>query len=335
MRTDRVIDVIETHTEGQVTRTVTGGINPNTLTGTTLQDQADAFLDEFGWLMELLLKEPRGHENLVGAIPLDPVDPDADIAYLFFDNSVCFGNCGDGVIGSTTALIETGVLEPTEQLAVEVPAGIVDTRLALTPDNHVEEVAIQGMESFAYEETTTTVELDDDDVTIPVDVAYGGNWFAFVDPGHLDLTLDIETADPDKIIDYGVQIRDNLNADLDITDPRTGDPAAISITMFLEEHDDTPDRSTIVYAAGSIGRSPCGTGTAAKMALKHHQGDLAIEQPYPIESLFGTRFRGRILDIDHHDNLTITRCEVAGSAHIIAKNTYLKDPTDPLDGFLL
>ena len=265
---------------------------------------------------------------------MSPRREEADVGYVFFDNSVYFGNCGDGVIGSTTALVETGLLEPRESITVEVPAGLVETKVRLGSDDRVEEVAIQGMRSFTYEETTATVRTDEGEFAVPVDVAYGGNWFAFVDAAALDLELDRESAEPDRIVDYGLQIREDVNERTEIVDPLTGEPAAVSITMFVDASGGV-DAGTIVYAAGSIGRSPCGTGTAAQLARLHAAGELEVDETYPIDSLFGTRFTGRILDVEARNGRTVTRCEVAGSANIIGKHTYLRDPDDELESFLI
>ena len=339
MQTDRMVDVLETHTEGQVVRTVTGGVDTRRIQGASVAEKVDSFLEEYGWLQDFLAREPRGHSNLVGSLPVEPTEPEADIGYIFFDNSLCLADCGDAVIGSTTALVETGVLGARERMTVEVPAGLVETRLQYDGDR-VESVAIQGMESFTYTVTSVTVETDAGALEVPVEVAYGGNWFAFVDPGTLDLSLALEDADSERIVDYGVQIRDAVNDALEITNPLTGESERVSITMFIDEGGDGGehegiDRGTIVYAAGSIGRSPCGTGTAAHLARLYANDQLAAGESYPIDSLYATRFTGRILDVETRDNLTVTTCEVAGSAHIVGKHTYLRDPADDYQGPLM
>lgn len=334
MRTDRVIDVVETHTEGQVVRTVTGGIDTTRMTTDDDTGLIEAFDDAYGWLRDFLAKEPRGHRNLVVSVPVPSREADADVGYVFFDNSVYLENCGDAVIGSTTALIETGMLEPRTTVTAEVPAGLVETNVRLDADDRVEEVAIRGMESYHYGETTTTISTDAGPTDVPVDVAYGGNWFAFVDAADLGLSLDHETAESDRIVDYGVRIRDRLNGEFDVVDPLTGETEPITITMFVDRSEPV-DRGVIVYAAGSIGRSPCGTGTAAQLARLHEQGELDVGDTHPVDSLIDTRFTGRILDVETRGETTVTTCEVAGSASIVAKNTYYRDPTDGLDSFSL
>lgn len=335
MKSERMVDVVETHTEGQATRTVTGGINTAGLVGDSVAEKQDSFDQSFGWLLDFLAKEPRGHSNLVVNVPVPPSRDEADTGMLFFDNDDYLKNCGDGLIGSTTALMETGIIEPRGELTVEVPAGLVELRIDLSESNQVEEVGIQDMKSFVYDETTTTVATDDGDIEIPVDVAYGSNWFAFVDADMLEMSLDPGAADPDRIIDYGLQIREDLNERLDIVNPLIGESERIAITMFMEEGVAAPDTGTIVYAAGSIGRSPCGTGTSAQLARQYADGSLDIDEPYPILSMFDTQFTGRILDVEERDGVTVTSCEVAGSANVVAKNTYLQDPDDALQGISL
>jgi proline racemase len=331
MRSEKVVDAIETHTEGQVCRTVTGGVDLSDLEGDTVDKKTKSFKSQFDWLKEFLIQEPRGHENLVGAVPVG--SDRADVGLIFFDTTAYLESCGDGVIGAVTALIETGQLEPADEVAVETPAGVVKTELTIK-DGQVASVAIRDMQSFTYGREVISVTDGESTLDVPVEIAYGGNWFAFADITDFDMEVDIETIDSDRVSDLGVRIRDAVNEQIDVTDPLTGDRTQVPIVLLFQEIEDDPDRNVVVYAAGAIDRSPCGTGTAARMASLYDQGVLEVGSEFPHESLFGTRFNGRINDIEE-DDVTTLSCSVEGSAHIVAKNTYLRDPADNVEPFVL
>lgn len=335
------IDIVETHTEGQVTRTVVDGIDYSRLRGADIATIREQFDREFEWLPDFLVKEPRGHDNLVGSVPLDVENADTDLGMIFFDNAGYLDNCGDGLIGTTTALVETGRIEPREHLRVATPGGIVALRVSLDAGGGVEHVAIQDLEGFVYGHTEVTVDTSDDEVvdgasrTVPVDVAYGaGNWYAYVDADDLAIDLDADAGDSTRIVGYGVEIRRILNETYEIVDPLTDERQSITITMFCDESHGV-DRNAIVYGAGSIGRSPCGTGTAGKLALLLSRGEIAVDEEYPHESVIGTRFVGRILATDEREGVTVTTAEVGGSAHIISTGTLIRQPDDGLTGYSL
>lgn len=335
------IDVIETHTEGQVTRTVVEGIDESKLGGGSVVDKRARLDDEYEWFRDFLVKEPRGHSNLVGCLPVEVDREDADLGMIFFDTADYLDNCGDALIGTTTALIETGRLDPQDSLRVETPGGVVDLRVSLNEHGGVDRVGIQDMEGFVYDHVTVPVDTGWDDVvtgdshSIPVDIAYGaGNWFGYIDSTDLGISLDPADGDRDRIIRYGLALRDTLNESVEVVDPRTDQAARISIITFCDETRDV-HRNAIVYGAGSIGRSPCGTGTAGKLALLHERGDLGLGEEYPHESMLGTQFYGRILDVTEEAGVTVTVGEVAGGAHVINTGTLIQHPDDSITGYSL
>lgn len=335
------IEVVETHTEGQVTRTVMGGIDESKLGRGSVVEMRARLDDEYEWFRDFLVKEPRGHSNLVGCLPVEVERDDADLGMIFFDTADYLDNCGDALIGTTTALIETGQLDPQDSLRVETPGGVVDLRVSRDEHGGVDRIGIQDMEGFLYDHVTLQVDTAWDDrvgaesQSIPVDIAYGaGNWFGYVDVNDLGISLDPADGDRDRIIRYGVDLRDTLNDSVDVVDPRSGQEARISIITFCDETTDV-HRNAIVYGAGSIGRSPCGTGTAGKLALLHERGDLELEEEYPHESMLGTRFYGRILDVFEENGVTVTVGEVAGSAHVISKGMLIRQPDDEITGYSL
>lgn len=323
------IETIDTHTAGEPTRLITSGLDRSQFEGGSVADQRDAFAATHDWVRQLLLKEPRGHDDMFGAVRVPPEVEDADIGLFFMDSDGYLDMCGHGTIGVVTALIELGELEPHSPLRVETPAGIVTTR-PVVDDGHVESVAVRNVRSFTYDETTVTVETDAGKQTLNIDVVYAGNFFAMVNGD--DVGLSIDTIHATEFIDLGLRIRAAVNDSLNIVNPLTSESDAVSITEFYWSGRDA-DRNIVVFGDGSIDRSPCGTGTCAKMTLLHNQGKLDVGERYAHESIIGSRFTGRLCDVEGRDSVTVTVPEVTGTAHITGEHTFVRAPNDSLDGF--
>lgn len=341
------IETVETHTAGQACRIVVDGVDVDDLTreatrgaggGTgRLEEVRDAFDDRYGWLREFLLHEPRGHPNLVASVPVE--SEVADVGMLFFDGDEYIDNCGDGLIGTTAALMKTGRLDRRERVSIETAEGVIDARVTFE-DGTVDRVAVQGLRSFLGDTVSVTVDttederLDDDEVPVSGTVANGaGVWCVLVDAEQLDIRVD-GAADLDRIVDYGMQVKTAVNDRHEVDHPLTGESGRVYYTMFYDESAD-PDRNVVVYGAGSIDRSPCGTGTMAKLALLHSRGEIDVDEEYPHESIIGTRYVGRVLDVGEHDGVTVTECELGGWGYVISEGTFVREPEDDLLGFRL
>lgn len=320
---------VDTHTAGEPTRILIDGVDCTTLTGESVRARRDSFAEEYDWVRELLLKEPRGHDNMFGAVILDAHDDDAEIGAFFLDNDGYLDMCGHGTIGVVSALIELGHLSPKEKIRVETPAGIVEAQPQYA-DDRVESVTVQNVESFVYD--TVTVPVSFSDSPLAVEIVYAGNVFALVDSEQLAVPLD--TARTQELVSRALEIRDTVNEKVDIVHPFTGEPGTVSISELYESGDDA-DRSIVVFGDGQVDRSPCGTGTCAKMTLLHEAGTLSMDEPYRHESIIGTQFQGKIVGTRERDNITVTVPTVTGSAWITGKHTFLKDPRDQLTGFSL
>lgn len=327
--TDTRIETIDTHTGGEPTRLITNGLDRSKFEGGSVADQRDAFAETHDWVRELLMKEPRGHDDMFGAVRVPSEAEDADLGLFFMDNDGYLDMCGHGTIGVVTALIELGELESDSPLCVETPAGVVSARPTIE-DGHVESVAVQNVRSFVYGETTVTVETRDRNRAIDVDIVYAGNFFAMVDADDVGLSVDV--TDATEFVDFGLKIREVVNDALDITHPITGESDSISITEFYRSGQDA-DRNVVVFGDGSIDRSPCGTGTCAKMTLLHDKGQLAVGKDYVHESVIGSRFTGRLCDVAERDGVTVTTPEVTGSAHITGQHVFVNRPNDSRSSF--
>lgn len=329
MRVDAQIETIDTHTGGEPTRLITDGLDRTQFEGGSVTDQRDAFAETHDWARELLMKEPRGHDDMFGAIQVPPQSNDADIGLFFMDSDGYLDMCGHGTIGVVTALIELGKLEPRSPLLIETPAGIITARPTIT-DGHVENVTVRNVRSFVHSETTITVRTDNDERKLDVAIVYAGNFFAMVNAD--DVEYSVDAADVDKFVDLGLQVRAAVNDAVDIVNPITGKPSTVSITEFYRTGRDA-DRNVVVFGDGSIDRSPCGTGTCAKMTLLHDRGQLDIGERYVHESIIGSRFSGRLCDVEECNGVTVTTPEVAGSAYITGQHTFMSCQDDPQGGF--
>jgi proline racemase len=320
---DASFTTVDTHTAGEPTRILLDGIDRSTLADGSVRAKRDSFADEYDQVRELLMQEPRGHADMFGAVVVEP-QADADVGVFFMDAGGYLDMCGHGVIGVVSALVELGCVSAEPTVRVATPAGVVETTPHYTGDG-VDRVTIRNVESFVYETTTVPVSF----LTSPlqVDVAYAGNFLALVDSEQLGVWIgDARTAD---LVDWALEIRTAVNDTLDVVDPFSGAPTEVSITEIYESGSDV-DRNIVVFGDGQVDRSPCGTGTCAKMALLYELGRLGIDEPYVHESVVGTRFEGRIVDIEERGDDTVIVPAITGAARITGTHTFVKDSRDPI-----
>ncbi|MFC3959149.1 proline racemase family protein [Halovivax cerinus] len=327
METSHAFSTVETHTAGEPTRIITDGITFSSGDKTTA-DYRREFEAEFDWIRRLLVKEPRGHDDMFGAVPVPTATPEADIGLFFLTNDGYLDMCGHGTIGAVTAFVELGRLPVQETITVETPAGLIETRPQVD-DGSVTSVAFQNVDAFVHDSFEVTLSTGS---TVDVDVVYGGNYLALVDASALECSL--SRSNTQRLIELGSEIRDLVNERTRIRHPTTDEPATVDLTEFYA-HEDGVDRNVTVFANGSIDRSPCGTGTSAKMALLYERGDLAVGEPYRHRSIIDTEFEGSIATARTVDDRDVVAPEIRGSAYIIARNQFYLNPDDPIVGFSL
>ncbi|MFB6090550.1 MAG: proline racemase family protein [Halobellus sp.] len=330
MQTDVLIEAVDTHTGGEPTRIVTGGLNTERFAGGSVEEQRDRFREEADDVRRLLMKEPRGHDDMYGAIPVPPAADAADIGVFFIDNGGYKDMCGHGTMGVVTALVETGQLDPDGAVTVETPAGLVTADPEISNGGGVERVTVEGITSYVLGSLTLSMDVAGDSVAVPVDVVYAGNVFAMVPASVFDLRVTPDNTD--AFVDYGVEIRERVNESGNVEDPFSGEELVVDHTEFYEPGEEA-DRNIVVFSAGAVDRSPCGTGTCGKMTLLHSKNELAVDEPYRHESVIGTRFEGRLREAERRDGHTVTEAEIGGSAYIVAKHTFLHDPDDSIHSF--
>jgi len=324
METEYLLDTIDTHTAGEPTRILVGGVDLGGV-GDPVDERMARFEREHDDVRKLLMQEPRGHDDMFGAVPVAPAEETADLGLFFLVHDGYGEMCGHAIIGVVTAFVETGRLSEGP-VVIETPVGSVRAHPHVA-DGRVEAVTVENTPSFVYDRLT----VDPSRVgPVAVDVVYSGIFFAMVDVAEVDASLDRKSVD--VLSRYGVAIREAVNDRLDVTHPLTGRDSRVLDTAFYEPRGSV-DRILTVLSDGSVDRSPCGTGTCGRMTLLYDRGELALDQPHRTESVIGTEFEGRLTGVDRRDGLTVVTPEVTGSAYVVAKNTYLLDPDDPLTGF--
>jgi proline racemase len=333
MRASRVLSAVESHTEGMPTRVVTGGVG--TLPGATMLERKLAFERDHDHLRRLLMYEPRGHGAMSGAILQPPTRPDADVGVLFIEVTGCLAMCGHGTIGVCTVLVETGmvaVTEPVTTIRLDTPAGLVTAEVEVR-DGSACGVTLTNVPSF--------VVGTDREVTVPGlgrvrhDLAFGGNFYAVLPAERLGLELTPDAAP--QLIDRGLALMAAIDAAERPRHPEQPDIAGCRHVVVTGAPLDGADgRAATVIHPGWIDRSPCGTGTSARMALLHAAGALDLDTDWVHASLLGSRFTGRLTQrtrVGDHDAVVPT---IRGRAWITGMGQHLLDPTDPFPaGFLL
>jgi len=312
--------VIDTHTVGEPTRVVLGGIL--SIPGKTMEERRQWLAESADDLRQFLLQEPRGHNDMFGAFVTSPINPEADYGIIFCDCDGYLGMCGHGTIGAVTAIASLGWTQKDE-LLLDTPAGLVRTHIHWK-DNAVAAVSFQNVPSFYLE----TVSMD----AVPVHVSYGGNTFALVDVEDVRLHVD-QTALP-KLVRLGMETRHWVNEHHTFVHPADGRPLDVQLVEFYEKT--TPHRNVVIFGRGQVDRSPCGTGTSAKMALLHAQGQLKLGEEYRYQSILGTEFVGKIAAETLVGDRPGILPEVTGSAYITGLNTLILTEGDPFPcGFAL
>jgi 4-hydroxyproline epimerase len=318
---------IDGHTCGNPVRLVAGGAPA--LSGASMVEKRAHFLAEFDWIRQSLMFEPRGHDMMSGAILYPPTRPDADIAFLFIETSGCLPMCGHGTIGTVTMGLERGLITPREpgMVRIDTPAGLV-TATYVQNGPYVESVRLTNVASYLHAEGLTAAVEGLGEVT--VDVAYGGNFYAIVDA---QATFrDIAEVTPGDLLRWSPKLRAAFRAKYTFTHPEN--PAINGLSHVLwtgaPRHPEAHARNAVFYGDKAIDRSPCGTGTSARMAQWAGQGRLRVGDDFVHESIIGTLFRGRVEAAATVGGRPAIIPSIEGWARMTGWNTILVDDRDPL-----
>ena len=320
-----VFDCVDAHTCGNPVRLVLSG-GPS-LEGSDMSGKRQHFLREYDWIRKGLMFEPRGHDMMSGSILYPPHDPENDFAVLFIETSGCLPMCGHGTIGTVTCAVETGLVVPKKPgcIRMEAPAGLVDIAYH-EEQGKVKSVNLTNVPSFL---AATGLKVDCPDLgELEIDVAYGGNFYAIVDvqkgfPG-------LEHFSADRLVGWARELRRRINDSHTFVHPE--DPTIKTCTHILWTGAVMDPKSTarnaVFYGDKAIDRSPCGTGTSARMAQWHAKGKLRKGESFIHESIIGSTFIGRIEEETQIGGRPAIRPSIEGWARIHGYNTISIDKDD-------
>lgn len=319
---------VDAHTCGNPVRVVAGG-GPNLL-GADMSEKRQHFLKEYDWIRKGLMFEPRGHDMMSGSIFFPPSDPANDFGILFIETSGCLPMCGHGTIGAITIGIEEGLLSPKEpgKIRMETPAGLVNIEYQQT-GKKVDWVKLTNVKSYlaASDLTVSCSDLGD----LVFDVSYGGNYYAIIDPQKN--FKGIQDYSAGKLVQYSQEIREKINLKyphkfIHPENPTINGVSHIEWTGNTISPDATA-RNAVFYGDKAIDRSPCGTGTSARMAQWHAKGKLKVGDEFIHESFIGSQFVGKVEEETTLAGMTAIIPSIKGWAQVYGYNNIIIDDDDP------
>ncbi|WP_246893358.1 proline racemase [Clostridioides difficile] len=334
MKFSRSIQAIDSHTAGEATRIVVGGI-PN-IKGNSMPEKKEYLEENLDYLRTAIMLEPRGHNDMFGSVMTQPCCPDADFGIIFMDGGGYLNMCGHGTIGAMTAAIETGVVpavEPVTHVVMEAPAGIIRGDVTVV-DGKAKEVSFLNVPAFLYKEG---VEVDLPGVgTVKFDISFGGSFFAIIHASQLGLKIEPQNAG--KLTELAMKLRDIINEKIEIQHPTLAHIKTVDLVEIYDEptHPEATYKTVVIFGQGQVDRSPCGTGTSAKLATLHAKGELKVGEKFVYESILGTLFKGEIVEETKVADFNAVVPKITGSAYITGFNHFVIDEEDPLKhGFIL
>jgi proline racemase len=326
-----VIQTVDSHTEGNSTRVITGGypLPP----GRTLLEKRQWLWQHDDGLRRMLNFEPRGHGMMCSVLLMPPLADGADFAVIIMEQDEYVPMCGHCIIGTATTLVATGMVpaaEPVTTVRLETPAGLVTCTVELR-QGRIGAVSFTNVESFLLHRDARIAV--DGLGELVVDIAYGGDFYALVDADALGIRL---APDNDAaMIAAARRIIPAVNAQLQIAHPERADINRCYQTLLTSAHTTAGDRKqTLVCPPGALDRSPCGTGTSARVAALYARGEIGLDQPLRFEGVLGTCFTGSAVAAEERAGTLYIRPKVTGRAWITGFHQFVLDPEDPLpEGF--
>ena len=318
------IRAVDYHTGGEPFRIVTGGAEP--LRGATILDKRRDALERLDHVRRLLVFEPRGHADMYGCHVVEPNDDEADLGVVFFHNAGYSTACGHGTIALVTWALDEGVIGRSEgenHVVVDVPSGRLET-WARVEQGRVRSVRFRNVPSFVWAEG---VELG----SRTVDVAFGGAFYA-------SLEERVEPHELPRLIELGRELKRDVEAWQDVVHPLEPELRDVYGVIFWQEEGETPltQRNVTVFADGEVDRSPCGSGTSARLALLDRSGHLPRGEELRHRSIVGSEFRARVVGDTEVAGIPAVVTEIEGAAYRTGEHVFTVDPDDPVgDGFLL
>lgn len=333
MELKQLLTTIDTHVAGEPLRIITSGIPQ--IKGSTILEKRAYFREHLDHIRKVLMYEPRGHHGMYGCILTSPVSTDADFGVLFMHNDGLSTMCGHGIIGSVTAAIETGLLPNLDDdlpIVIDSPAGKV-TAYAKCRGTQVKSVSFDNVPSFVLAQD---VEVNVQEAKFHVDVAYGGAFYAIVHAS--DIGLSAEISQLSRLQRWGRLIKRHIEGKMEIVHPLEKELKGIYGVIFSDhpQKENSDLRNVTIFADEQVDRSPCGTGTSARMATLFQRGKLEIGDLFVHEGIVGGQFVGKIIGTTTVGKYPAIIPSIGGRAFITGLHQFMVDPTDPLaEGFLL
>lgn len=333
MKSSRHIYTVESHTMGEPLRLIVGGF-PN-LKGNTMQEKKAYFIEKYDYLRQALVLEPRGHKDMFGAVLTTPMMAEADVGVIFMHGKGYHNMCGHGTIATNTILVETGMVEVQEPYTIikmEAPAGLVTVKVAVE-DGKAKQVSFQNVPAFLYKQDVT-VEVPEIG-KVMMDISFGGSFFAVVNSEQIG--IDISPDHSSQLVDIGMAIIKAANEQIEVQHPELAHINTIDLCeIYGSAKSEDADMQNITIFDGQIDRSPCGTGTCAKIATLFAKGKLKAGEEFVYESVIRTKFIGKVLEETTVGPYQAIVPEITGSAFITGHSQFVIDDDDPVKyGFAL
>lgn len=328
---DRSIFTIDSHTLGEPTRVILSGFPQ--IAGKTMMDKKNKLQKNYDYLRRAVINEPRGHRDMFGACILKPIHKQADLGVVFMDGGGYLNMCGHGSMGVAATAVKqqlVTVTEPYTSITLDTPAGLVRTKVKVK-NGRAEQVHLVNVPAFLYRENVKVFLKGSQ--TINVDIAFGGNFFALVNAQAAGIPLEI--GNMEQLLKTGLAIRAAVNRQVNVRHPLLPDIHSVDLVEFFEPlpamqpDEAVAARNVVVFGHGQIDRSPCGTGTSAKLAVLYANGSLKIGQTFTNESILGTRFTGRVIKTTIVDHYPAIIPEITGQVYVTGENKLILDDRDP------
>lgn len=332
----KFIFAVDSHTAGEPARIIIGGIPK--IPGKSMVEKKEYIKRNLDHIRTALMHEPRGHSDMFGAIITPPVSDEADFGVVFMDNSGFYDMCGHGSLAIVTVVVEMGmvdVVEPVTEVIFDTPAGLI-RGYAEVENGRIKSVSVRNVPSFLYRSEIIKIPGIGE---IPVDIAFGGNFFAIVNAE--DLGVEVNTKNIPELLKYGGLIVNTVNEHIDVQHP---EKTHITYVLGARIYDkpSSPEanvKNVVIFGKDptwQVDRSPCGTGTCAHTAMLYAKGKVKLNEELIHESIIGTMFRAKAVEETKVGNYKAIIPEISCKAYITGFCTYVIDSEDPLKhGFLL
>ncbi len=334
MSIQNIITYVDTHATGCPIRIVTGGFPM--LKADTMLGKMTEMKEKYDWVRTATMCEPRGHRNMVGAVLTEPCDKEADVGIFYIDSGGYAPMCGAGSIALGKALIEMGYVkmqQPVTEVKMDTPSGLV--KAYVTVENGViQNSTFENIPSFVYK-TNLSVNIPEYG-NIPFDITYGGNFFVMLPISAIGIPIIPENGE--KLADLGMEILKKVNSEMSISHPDYPDITFLNDLMFLDgpymEEGRKIYKNLVIFGGKQVDRSPCGTGSCARMALLMHKGELNIGEEFIHRSIIDTEFIGKPIRAQEKNGFNYVTCQLTGDTHTIGMGSFILEENDPMkNGF--